>query len=115
MRKEACQYFKQEKFLEALELYEEIIKNQPYSAKDLKFASTWDLTRKCGLEKLNDLIKALCKNSTLTSLDILRENGIGSERGEAFANILCKNNTLTSLELSFNNISYRTCPFNCCL
>ncbi|RIB27376.1 hypothetical protein C2G38_2240161 [Gigaspora rosea] len=104
MRKEAREYFNQGKFLKALELYEEIIKNSHHSAEDQKSASTWDLSwNRCGLEKLNELIKALCKNTTLTSLN-LHLNNLGSEGGKALADALCKNSTLTYLELGNNNL-----------
>ncbi|RIB02804.1 hypothetical protein C2G38_2049782 [Gigaspora rosea] len=47
--------------------------------------------------------KLLCKNTTLTYLN-LRLNNLGSEGGKALANALCLNSTLTSLDLSYNNL-----------
>ncbi|KAF0506042.1 Protein NLRC3 [Gigaspora margarita] len=53
------------------------------------------------------MAQALCKNITLTHLDISK-NGIGNEVGkelaEAFAEILSVNTTLTSLRIEYNNI-----------
>ncbi|RIB28873.1 hypothetical protein C2G38_2156849 [Gigaspora rosea] len=62
------------------------------------------------MENLSKLIKAIRKNSTLTSLNLSLNNlgseecGLEAEGGKAFANALCKCTTLTSLELSFNNL-----------
>ncbi|RIB25381.1 hypothetical protein C2G38_2241418 [Gigaspora rosea] len=104
MRKEAHECFNQGKFLKALELYEEIIKNHQHTAEDYKSASTWDLSfNKCGLKNLNELIKALCKDTMLTSLN-LDMNYLGSEGGKALAGALCKNSTLTSLDIQYNNL-----------
>ncbi|RIB25926.1 kinase-like domain-containing protein [Gigaspora rosea] len=102
LRKEAHEYFRQRKFLKALELFEEILKNGLHSPEDQQSASTWDLSYyKCGLENLDELTKVLYKNSTLTSLN-LRENYLGSEGGKALAGALCMNSTLTSLNLNSN-------------
>ncbi|RIB20701.1 hypothetical protein C2G38_2178647 [Gigaspora rosea] len=101
-RKEAHEYFKRGKFLKALELYEEILENCQHNAEDQKNASTWDFSYiKC--ENLNELMKALYKNTKLTSLN-LYANYCGSEVGKILADVLCKSTTLTSLDLSFNKL-----------
>ncbi|RIB22836.1 kinase-like domain-containing protein [Gigaspora rosea] len=56
LRKEAHMYFRQCKFLKALELFEKILKNNQHSSDDRQSASTWDLSSyKCGQENLNEL------------------------------------------------------------
>ncbi|RIB30245.1 hypothetical protein C2G38_2026985 [Gigaspora rosea] len=107
LRKETRKYFRQRKFLKALELFEEILRNIQHSPDDQRCATTWDYSyysyNKCGLENLNELTKVLYKNSKLTSLN-LRENNLGSEGGKALADALCKNSTLTSLYLQYNEL-----------
>ncbi|RIB23395.1 kinase-like domain-containing protein [Gigaspora rosea] len=104
LRKEARGYFKQCKFLKALELFEEILKNNQHSPDDQEDASTWKLSwNKCGQENLNELAKVLYKNSTLTFL-CLHDNNLGPEGGKALADALCKNFTLTSLNLILNKL-----------
>ncbi|KAF0560323.1 BTB-domain-containing protein [Gigaspora margarita] len=57
-RNEALEYLRKGKYLKALEFYEEILKNIPYSAEDQKSASNWDLSNyRCGSEELNELSK----------------------------------------------------------
>ncbi|RIB22470.1 hypothetical protein C2G38_988012 [Gigaspora rosea] len=102
LRKEACEYFKQRKFLKALALFEEILKNSQHSPDDQHITSTWDFSSdKCGQENFNELVKVLYRNSALTSLD-LSWNKLGSVEGKALADVLCKNSTLTSLNLNNN-------------
>ncbi|RIB22058.1 hypothetical protein C2G38_1034344 [Gigaspora rosea] len=104
IRKEIYKCIGQGQFLKTLELYEEILKNSQHNPDDRKNASTWDLSKhKCGLNNLNELIKALCKNNTLTSLN-LSENNLRLEGEKALADVLCKNTILTSLNLSKNNL-----------
>ncbi|RIB05621.1 kinase-like domain-containing protein, partial [Gigaspora rosea] len=77
LRNEAYECFKQGEFLKALTLYEEILESRQHSAEDQKLASTWDLSyNQCGLKKLKELTKVLCKNTTLTSLN-LEHNKLG--------------------------------------
>ncbi|RIB25374.1 hypothetical protein C2G38_2166116 [Gigaspora rosea] len=109
LRNEALGYLRQGKFLKALKLYEEILKNCPYSAEDQESASKWDLSRfDCSSdEKINELVKVLCKNTTLTSLNLsLNENfGVIKLSGvKALVNTLCKNSTLKDLNLSNHNL-----------
>ncbi|RIB14197.1 hypothetical protein C2G38_2195811 [Gigaspora rosea] len=49
----------------------------------------------------------LCKNSMLN----LGDTNLGSEEGEALADALCKNPTLTFLDLKFNNIGFKLSPY----
>ncbi|KAF0544875.1 kinase-like protein [Gigaspora margarita] len=87
LRKEAYEYFEQCKFLNALELCEEILKNDQHGSEDQKNASTWDLSsNKCGLENLND------------------SNGLGSKEGKVLADALCRLTTLASLDLCDNDL-----------
>ncbi|RIB30296.1 hypothetical protein C2G38_2238357 [Gigaspora rosea] len=58
-----------------------------------------------GSEGGKALAGALCKNSTLTSLN-LGCNKLGSEGGKALADALCKNSTLTCLDLSENELGF---------
>ncbi|RIB30620.1 hypothetical protein C2G38_1627099 [Gigaspora rosea] len=53
--------------------------------------------------KFLEAFEVLCKNSTLTSLD-LRFKNLRTEGGKALADALCNNNTLTSLELCSNKL-----------
>ncbi|KAF0429926.1 kinase-like protein [Gigaspora margarita] len=78
MREEARECFRQGKFLKTLELFEQILGHSQHSLEDQKSASTWVLSySRCESEKINELTKALCKNTTLTSLD-LKSNELGS-------------------------------------
>ncbi|KAF0530140.1 kinase-like protein [Gigaspora margarita] len=101
LRKEAHE---QGKFLKTSESFEEIFRNsQQQNSEDQFSASTWDLSRKCEFENFSELIKALCENTMLTSLD-LSSNELGLLGGKALANALCENVILTSLNLEFNNL-----------
>ncbi|RIB06810.1 hypothetical protein C2G38_2216148 [Gigaspora rosea] len=56
-----------------------------------------------GIEGGKLLAKFLCKNTTLTSLNLCNNN-LGSEEGKTLADVLCKNTILTSLNLVWNNL-----------
>ncbi|KAF0496460.1 kinase-like protein [Gigaspora margarita] len=57
------------------------------------------------LQNFESRIEALCKNSTLTSLN-LENNKLGSEGGKALADALCNNSMLTSLNLYWNKLGF---------
>ncbi|RIB02901.1 kinase-like domain-containing protein [Gigaspora rosea] len=131
LRIEAHKFFEQGKFLKALDLFEEILKNCQLSPEDQESATAWDLSRNRGFENFSELIMVLHKNTTLTSLDlgsnelgsfggkllsealyknttltslILKENNLGSKGGKLLSEVLCKNTTLTSLDLDSNEL-----------
>ncbi|CAG8838888.1 764_t:CDS:1, partial [Cetraspora pellucida] len=49
------------------------------------------------------LAEALCKNNTLTNLN-LQHNNLGESAGKALAEALCENTTLTNLNLQYNSL-----------
>ncbi|KAF0388123.1 BTB-domain-containing protein [Gigaspora margarita] len=60
MRNEAHEYIMQGKFLKALELFKEILKNGKYNPDDQKYASNWNLSsNKCILKNLNEWSKSI--------------------------------------------------------
>ncbi|RIB19594.1 hypothetical protein C2G38_2245063 [Gigaspora rosea] len=123
MRRKARECFDKGKFLEASKLYEKILANSLHSTDDLKNASIWDFTNGVNAYSEKELIillyentmlsslkgffdepvalyaDALCKNTTLTSLELIGEE-LYSEDVIALANALCKNVTLSSLKLT---------------
>ncbi|RIA99957.1 hypothetical protein C2G38_2236345 [Gigaspora rosea] len=103
LRKEALKFFEQGKFLKALDLFEEILKNGQLSPEDQVSVTAWDLSHNHGFKNFNELIMVLRKNTTLTSLD-LGSNELGSFGGYMLSEVLCKNTTLTYLILKENNL-----------
>ncbi|RIB14454.1 hypothetical protein C2G38_2040175 [Gigaspora rosea] len=123
MRRKARECFDKGKLLEASKLYEKILANSLHNTDDLKNASIWDFTHSMSSDSEKELIillyentmlsslknifhesialyaDALCKNTTLTSLELLGE-GLSSEDVIALTNALCKNVTLSSLKLT---------------
>ncbi|KAF0386543.1 kinase-like protein [Gigaspora margarita] len=111
LRKNAHECLNQGEFLKALELFEKILKNNHHNFEDKKSASSWNLSNnRCGSNKIYELSKMLCKDTTLTSLD-LSNNELGTINAgfitsffkqsgiKALTYALCKNSTLTSLNL----------------
>ncbi|KAF0555606.1 kinase-like protein [Gigaspora margarita] len=90
LKKEARELFEQGKFLKALELFELILKNCQLSPEEKVNATAWDLSRNRGFENLSELIMALQKNTTLTSLN-LGSNELGAFGGKLLSEVLCKN------------------------
>ncbi|RIB09698.1 hypothetical protein C2G38_2208095 [Gigaspora rosea] len=118
MRKETRQYFRQGKFFEELELYEEIIENHPYTLRKNSTLTSWiSILIILGQKVGNALANTLCDNTTLTtsiskcslqnvtltSLN-LWHNNLGVEGGIAITNALCKNTALASLDITDNNL-----------
>ncbi|RIB20697.1 hypothetical protein C2G38_2035027 [Gigaspora rosea] len=104
-RKEAHKCFKPDKFLKALEFYEEILlKTVSITLKIKRMLQLGIFSYiKCESRNLNELMKALYKNTKLTSLN-LHANECGSEVGKILADVLCKSTTLTSLDLGSNKL-----------
>ncbi|RIB30315.1 hypothetical protein C2G38_2054044, partial [Gigaspora rosea] len=98
LKKEAREFFEQGKFLKALEHFEIIFKNCQLSLDEQVNITSWDLSHNRGFENFNELISALRKNTTLTSLD-LSSNELGAFGGSLLSEELYKNTTLTSLIL----------------
>ncbi|RIB10510.1 hypothetical protein C2G38_2043434 [Gigaspora rosea] len=102
MRKEARECLDEDRYFKALELHEEILKNNQHDEDDRKSASSWNLSKN-RLRDINELKKALCKNTILTSLN-LNNNKLGSDKGKILTDALCQNTTLTSLNLILNDL-----------
>ncbi|KAF0458740.1 btb/poz domain-containing protein 19-like [Gigaspora margarita] len=78
LKNEVLGYVWQNKFLKAFEFCEEILENIPHSVEGQKSALSWRFPSiRVESEDINELSKILCKETTLTSLDLSNLN-IGS-------------------------------------